>query len=148
MPALEGEASADIEAPIDEVWAVVEDVLSAPDWQDGLLEADEVERDGEGRVVVMDAVNDGKVRKINSRVRFTYQPPTRLSWKQEKGDVKSVEGAWDLEDLGDGRTRATYSLTTDLGRMLGMVIRGPVVDALRGIMVNGRPKELKQRVEG
>ena len=50
--------------------------------------------------------------------------------------------------LGDGRTRATYALEVDLGRMLGMVIRGPMVDALRGQLVNARAGELKARVEG
>ena len=58
-----------------------------------------------------------------------------------------MEGSWDLEDLGDGRTRATYNLEVDLGRMLGMVIRGPLVDALRGQLVSARAGELKKRVE-
>ena len=31
--------------------------------------------------------------------------------------------------------------------MLGMVIRGPLVDALRGQLVSARADELKERVE-
>ena len=31
-----GTASTEIDAPLAEVWAVVEDVLTAPEWQDGL----------------------------------------------------------------------------------------------------------------
>ena len=54
--------------------------------------------------------------------------------------MKSVEGAWELDDLGDGRTRATYELEVELGRMLGMVIRGPLVDALRGQLESARAK--------
>ncbi len=38
-------------------------------------------------------------------------------------------------------------MESELGRMLGMVIRGPLVDALRDALVGGRAKELKQRVE-
>ena len=67
---------------------------------------------------------------------------------QEKGDLKSVEGAWILEDLGDGRTRATYQLDADPGRVLGMLIRGPVEGKLRDILVNARPGELKKAIEG
>ncbi len=62
--------------------------------------------------------------------------------------MKAVDGSWELEDLGSGRTRAVYSLEVDLGRMLGMVIRGPIVDVLRGMLVNARAGELKQRIEG
>jgi hypothetical protein len=32
--------------------------------------------------------------------------------------------------------------------VLGLVIRGPVETATRAIFVNGRPGELKRRVEG
>ena len=56
--------------------------------------------------------------------------------------------AWSLEDLGDGRTRATYEMTVDLGRMLGMVIRGPLVGVLRGQLVESMPGKLKGFVEG
>ena len=61
--------------------------------------------------------------------------------------MKSVDGSWQLEDLGDGRTRATYALDVDIGRMLGMVIRGPLVDVLRGMLVKARAGELKQAIE-
>jgi hypothetical protein len=71
-----------------------------------------------------------------------------LRWTQVKGELKSVEGRWDLEDLGGGRTRATYWLEVDLGRMLGMVIRGPLVDLLRANLVNARAGELKRAIEG
>ena len=60
----------------------------------------------------------------------------------------SVEGSWELEDLGDGRTRATYSIETELGRMLGMVIRGPLVDLLRHMLAGARAGELNQHMEG
>jgi len=148
MANLGGTASAEIEAPLEEVWAVVEDVLTAPEWQGGLVSMKALEHDAEGRPTLVETENDIKVRKVKTRVRFSYAAPTRLSWKQEKGDLKSVEGSWDLEDLGGGRTRATYTLEGDPGRVLGMVIRGPVEAATRAMLVNARPGELKERVEG
>jgi carbon monoxide dehydrogenase subunit G len=148
MAHMGGTASAEIEAPLEEVWAVVEDVLSAPDWQGGLVSVSPLEQDAEGRPTLVESENDIKVRTVKTKVRFAYDGPTRLSWKQEKGDLKSVEGSWTLEDLGGGRTRATYTLDADPGRVLGMVIRGPVESAVRGMMVNARPDELKARVEG
>lgn len=143
-----GTASADIEAPVEEVWAVVEDVLSAPEWQGGLVAMSALERDASGRPTLVESENDIKVKHVKTEVRFAYDGPSRLSWTQEKGDLKSVEGSWTLEDLGDGRTRATYTLDSDPGRMLGMLIRGPVEGAIRSMLVNARPDELKARVEG
>ena len=148
MAHLGGTASAEINAPIEEVWAVVEDVATAPDWQGGLDRLTALEHDAEGRPTLVETENDIKVRHVKARVRFAYDGPTTLSWTQVKGDMKSVEGSWTLEDLGGGRTKATYTLDGDPGRVLGMVIRGPVEAAVRSMMVNARPGELKQRVEG
>jgi carbon monoxide dehydrogenase subunit G len=148
MARMGGSASEEIDAPLDEVWAVVEDVLSAPDWQNGVVGMTALETDGEGRATVVEVENDIKVRTVKSQVRFSYEAPDRLAWEQVKGDLKSVEGAWTLEDLGGGRTRATYALEADPGRMLGMLIRGPVEAGVRAVLVNGRPGELKARVEG
>jgi len=145
---LGGTASEEIDAPIAEVWAVVEDVLSSPDWQGGVLSMRALETDAEGRPTLVESVSDAKVRQIATTVRFAYDGPTRLTWQQEKGDLKSLVGSWTLEDLGDGRTRATYELDGDPGRMLGMLIRGPVEGKIRNILVEARPGELKRRVEG
>ncbi len=147
MGHLGGSASEDIDAPIDRVWQLIEDVESAPEWQGGLDASTALERDEDGRAVVVETESDIKVRRIKARVRFTYEGPSRLSWTQEKGEMKSVEGSWELEDLGGGRTRATFNLDADPGRMLGMLIRGPVEAATRAMFVNGRPGELKRLVE-
>jgi hypothetical protein len=148
MAHLGGEASVEIDAPIEKVWAVVEDVGSAPEWQDGLEALKPLDHDGEGRPTLCESKSDAKVRTVTTKVRFAYDGPTKLSWSQEKGDLKSLDGAWILEDLGGDRTKATYKLDGDPGRVLGMLIRGPVEGKIRDILVNGRPAELKARVEG
>jgi carbon monoxide dehydrogenase subunit G len=147
MANLTGSSTAEIDAPLERVWALVADVERAPDWQGGLKEMSVLERDGEGRAVLCESQSDARVRTIKSIVRFTYDDPDRLSWRQEKGELKSVDGSWDLADLGDGRTRATYSIEVDLGRMLGMVIRGPMIDLLRQMLAGARAGELKRYAE-
>jgi uncharacterized protein YndB with AHSA1/START domain len=148
MGHLGGSASAEIEAPIEQVWALVEDVLLAPQWQGGLDGMSELEHDQQGRPTLVETESDIKVRRVKAQVRFSYEGPTRLSWRQEQGDMRSVEGSWELEDLGGGRTRATFTMDADPGRVLGLVIRGPVEAATRAIFVSGRPGELKRRIEG
>jgi ribosome-associated toxin RatA of RatAB toxin-antitoxin module len=148
MGKLGGEASVEIEKSIGELWEIVEDVASAPDWQDGLEAMNVIETDDHGRVAFAESVSDAKVRTVSSKVRFTYDEPNTVSWSQEKGDLKSLEGAWELEDLGGGRTKATYRLEGDPGRVLGMLVRGPVEGRIRDILVGGRPDELRRRAGG
>jgi carbon monoxide dehydrogenase subunit G len=148
MAHMGGTAGAEIDAPLDQVWEVVADVLTAPEWQGGLVSIAALEHDAEGRPTLVESESDIKVRRVKTQVRFSYEPPTRLSWSQEKGDLKSVEGSWLLEDLDGRRTRATYTLDADPGRVLGMIIRGPVEAAARAMLVNARPGELKARIEG
>ncbi len=146
--AIEGTASAEIEAPIARVYEVAADVEGSPRWQPEIKKVEVLERDGDGNQVLVRTEADGKVRTLGSMLRFSYDAPTGLSWRQEEGDLKAVEGSWEFEDLGDGRTRATYWMSTDLGRMLGMVIRGPLVDVLRKQLVTSMPGKLKTFVEG
>jgi carbon monoxide dehydrogenase subunit G len=149
MGHLIGTSTAEIDAPLDTVWALVEDVERAPEWQGGTKGMTALERDDEGRAVRCEVAADMKVRTVKTIVRFKYDAgPTKLSWSQEKGDLKSVDGSWELEDLGDGRTRATYRIEADLGRILGALVRGPVEGAIRDMLAGARAGELKQTVEG
>jgi hypothetical protein len=145
--AISGSASAQIAAPIGEVFAVAADVAGSPRWQPEIKVAEVLERDGDGRQVLVHTETDAKVRRLGADLRFSYDEPAGLSWVQEAGDLKSIEGSWTFEDLGGERTLATYEMTVDLGRMLGMVIRGPLVDVLRAQLVESMPGKLKEFVE-
>ena len=147
MSALNGTASTEIDAPRQAVWAIVQDVESAPDWQRGIDSMQALERDGEGRATRADSVTDLSVKTFDSRLAFHYEPPGRVSWVQERGDLKSLAGSWLLEDLGDRRTRATYSLSADPGALLARFVKGALEEKLRSRLIDGRPAELKARAE-
>ncbi|MDO8213953.1 type II toxin-antitoxin system RatA family toxin [Conexibacter sp. CPCC 206217] len=144
---LSGEHTVEIAAPLERCYAIAADLERAPEWQTSLVSVEVLERDGEGRPTLVETVSDAKVKTVKSRLRFTYHPPTRIDTMQEKGDIKDLTGRWTFADLGDGRTRATYALEVDPGRMLGMLLRGPAVDRVRGILVDQAAEELKTRAE-
>jgi ribosome-associated toxin RatA of RatAB toxin-antitoxin module len=147
MGTIDGSARTEIEAPIDAVFAIAADVEGSPRWQPEIKVAECLERKG-GKQTLVHMETDAKVRTLGAEMRFSYEPPGLISWTQEDGDLKSVDGAWELEDLGEGRTAVTYRLEVDLGRVLGMVIRGPVVGVLRGQLIDSMPEKLKGFVEG
>ena len=148
MGLITGDQSVEIDAPIEECFAIAADIENAPEWQGSLKHVDVLERDAEGRPLVVETISNAKVKDVKSRLRFSYDEPSGMRWVQEKGDTKSVEGWWDFEDLGEGRTRATYGLEVDPGRMLGMLMRGPVEGQVRSFLLGGAAQGLKQYAEG
>src|SRR4051794_28248938 len=147
MGKIEGSSTEEIQAPIERCYELAADVDHIAEWQGGVQHVEVVERDGEGRVLVANIGNDAKVRTVTTTVRFSYDPPHGLSWTQTKGDLKQLDGRWEFQPAGNGTTRATYHLIGDPGRVLGMLVRGPVVDRLRDLLVKARPGELKRRAE-
>jgi ribosome-associated toxin RatA of RatAB toxin-antitoxin module len=107
-----------------------------------------LERDAEGRPVLVDTESDASVRTIRSRLRFRFDPPGAIAWEQERGDVKRLEGSWTFAELEPGRTRATYALRIDPGRLLGMLLRGPAEERVRRALVDATAEGLKARAEG
>ena len=147
MGIIRGERTVEIDAPVDRVFAIAADIERAAEWQQSLKDVDVHERDGDRRATSVETESDAKVRTIRSRLRFAYDPPTGITWEQERGDVKALNGWWRLEDLVGGRTRATYGLEVDPGRMLGMLLRGPAEGKVRDFLVGGAADGLKERAE-
>lgn len=147
MGIIEGERSVEIDAPVDVCFDIAADIENAPEWQGSLKDVDVIERHDDGRPALVDTESDAKVKSVKARLRFDYEEPDRITWVQEKGDTKSLKGWWDFEDLGGGRTRATYGLATDPGRMLGMLMRGPVEGQVRNFLLGGAAEGLKERAE-
>jgi len=146
--AIEGIASAVIMAPLDQVYAVAADIERSPRWQPQFKRAEVIERDADGNQTLVRMITDGRIRDLKSDMRFSYDAPTGLRWRQVKGDLKAIDGSWTFEDLGDATTRATYELSVDLGRVLGTVFRGPIVGILRAQLIESMPGKLKRDVEG
>ena len=148
MANIRGSASTEIEAPLDAVWAVVEDVGQWAAWQDTLGDVTPTEQDGEGRVSECQVKIDAKITQISMRLECSYAPQTRMTFTRTSGDLSSLEGRWQLEDLGEGRTRATYELEVDPGGVIGFLLNAERKEKLRALLVDSRPGELKARVEG
>jgi uncharacterized membrane protein len=147
MANIRGERTVEIDAPVQRCYEIAADVEHAPEWQGSLKDVEVLERDGQGRATRVETESDAKVRTVRARLRFSYDEPTRIDWEQERGDVKSLHGWWQLDDLGDGRTRATYGLDADPGRVLGLLLRGPVQDSVRDFLLGGAAEGLKRRAE-
>jgi Polyketide cyclase / dehydrase and lipid transport len=136
-----------VDAGIDRCWALVQDVARAPQWQRGLDRLEVVERDDQGRPSICDTVSDARLTKVRVRVRMRYEAPHRLAWSQVESDhLDSMEGSWELEAIGPGRTRATYSLAVDPGK-IGRLAR-PLERLIRPIVMGHQADELASALAG
>jgi uncharacterized membrane protein len=148
MGFITGDRSVEIEASIERCYEIAADIENSPEWQGSLKDVEVLERDGERRPLVVETESDAKVKTVRSRLRFSYDPPTGIDWEQEKGDTKSLHGSWRFESIGDGRTRATYALRVDPGRVLGLLLRGPAEAKVRDFLLSGAAEGLKKKAEG
>ena len=108
MAVLTGSSTAEVEAPIEQVWALVEDVERAPQWQGGLKGMHALERDDEGHAILCQAEADAKVRTIKSTVRYTYNAPPRSHGGRRKASSSRLTAAGSSRTwAGTGRGRPT-----------------------------------------
>jgi uncharacterized membrane protein len=119
------------------------DYESFPQWQRAVRSVDVVTRDRASRGEEVAFEIDAKVKTIHYTLRYSYEPPHRITWDYVSGDVKHVDGELVLEDRGDGSTLATYSLALDPGVWLP----GPVRKVLTDQVMKGSVEDLKRRVE-
>lgn len=150
MGLLEASWTVEIDAPRRCVFDVAADVPASIVWQPALQTVEVIETDSEGRATLVDSSSDAKVKTTHQRLRFNYDDePAGMNWVQEKGDTKSLEGEWIFEELDGGeRTRATFALVADPGRVLGMLLRGPVEGKVKEFLTKGAAEGLKEHVEG
>ena len=147
MGTISGERSVEVDAPIERCYEIASDIDHAPEWQGSLKDVEVLERDSRTPGSLVETESDAKVKTVAPLLRFSYEEPSAIRWVQEKGETKSLTGSWTFEDLGEGRTRATYALDADPGRILGMLLRGPAEAKVRDFLLGDAAEGLKQRAE-
>ena len=147
MGTLRASHTVEIAAPIEDVYAVAADISKVDGWTPSVQEVEVLETHPDGSAKLVQLQVDAVVKKSTAVMAYEYDPPTGLSWEQQKGDAKSLTGNWVFEQIDAANTRATYSLVADPGRMLGMLLRGPVEGKVKEFLTKGAAEGLKERCE-
>ena len=147
MGILEASRTVEIHADKSTCYEIISDLPSTPEWQESMISIDILETHADGFASLVEIKSDGKVKEITSRISFEYQPEDGMTWEQKKGDLKWLKGSWALEELESGLTKATYALKADTGRMLGLLVKGPVQDKLKEWLTKHAAEGLKARAE-
>jgi coenzyme Q-binding protein COQ10 len=135
------ERSVVIEAPPDQVFAVIVDFEKYPEF---LPEVKKVKVESSaGDVKEVTYTVDVKAKLITYTLRHTARPPHELSWTMVRGEMmKGNDGAWVLKPVPQG-TEATYKIDLKLGALVPSLVERMLAEqSLPGLLQN-----FKKRIE-
>ena len=99
------------EIDIDKFYNVIVDYRSYPRFVEEISKTN-ILRETKNCAVVEYSLNI--IKDCNYVLELFHQKPYQVKWKLKSGDIFKInEGSWNLEDLGNGKTKVTYSLEVD-----------------------------------
>ncbi|HYI61800.1 MAG TPA: SRPBCC family protein [Acidimicrobiales bacterium] len=133
-----------IEAPVEDVLAVILDIERYPEWARDLKEAEVLARDDEGRVAEARFRAAGFGYSTQYTLAYDHSAEGVLSWRLTEGDVtRKLDGHYELVGHDDGTTEVVYELEAELVLPLpGFVKRRTAAKITHTAL-----RELKARVE-
>ncbi len=126
------------------VMEVIGDFAAYPEWAKGVQEATVVEEGPEGWAKQVFFRLDVAPIKDEYTLAYEWDGYDEVTWTLVSGKMLSaLDGAYELRDLGGGRTEVTYRLALDLSiPLIGMLKRKG-----EKILIDTALKGLKKRVE-
>lgn len=137
-----------IEAPVARCFEVLTEFDAYPEWAGDLKQVAVVERDADGRAVVVEFRAAAMGRSTTYQLRYDYTgAPNRLAWALVSGDLpRELDGAYVLQPAADdpAATEVSYEIAVDLIYPIpGFVKRRAEAKIIKTALI-----ELKARVEG
>ena len=143
MPTYGSCQSATVAASPQACFDALTDYERLPEWQGAVKAVTVLERDGQGRGVIVEYEVDVKLKTVRYRLRQVYDEPARLGSEYVSGDFRRFAGEWRFKDRGDGTTEVELDLDIDPGRF----VPGPVRSAIREFVMTRALRDLKAHLE-
>jgi ribosome-associated toxin RatA of RatAB toxin-antitoxin module len=132
-----------IHAPPDKCFDVITDYERYPEFLPEVKKTRTLNRRGNECDVQYEAE---VVKRIKYTVHLKEERPTRVSWTFIDGDfMRDNKGGWVLEDLGDGKTKATYTVEITLGPLVPKSIINALVDTSLPKLLENFKKRIESR---
>ena len=133
-----------IDAPPAAVMDVIADFPAYPAWAKGVKEATVRDEGDHGRAKEVYFALDVAPIKDEYTLAYDWDGYDEVTWTLVSGKMlRTLDGAYTLRDLGNGRTEVTYRLALDVSiPLIGMIKRKG-----EKILIDTALKGLKKRVE-
>jgi ribosome-associated toxin RatA of RatAB toxin-antitoxin module len=126
------------------IMGVISDFESYPSWAQGVKKAEPLDTGPDGRAERVYFELDASPIKDAYTLSYDWEKDESVRWTLVDGKMlKAMDGAYELEDRGDGSTEVTYRLAVDIAiPMIGMLKR-----KAEKVIIDTALKGLKKRVE-
>jgi ribosome-associated toxin RatA of RatAB toxin-antitoxin module len=134
-----------IDASADSIMDVIADFAAYPQWATGVKSTDVVREGASGRAAAVRFVLDAPPIRDEYELEYVWDLNRSVAWTLSKAGsmLKSMDGAYILDEQGPGRTKVTYQLAVDVSiPLLGMLKR-----KAEKVIIDTALKGLKKRVE-
>ncbi len=124
---------------VEDFFKIVSDYEKYPLFLQEVKDCKVIETKGNQKVVEFHV---NVIKQFSYRLLITEQPPHKMSWTFDSGDLFKVStGSWDLKDEA-GKTRATY----EVDAKFKVFIPGPISKALVNVNLPNMMSSFKKRV--
>lgn len=133
-----------VDASPADVMAVIADFAAYPQWAQGVRRAEVVEPGAGDRAQQVFFELDASPIRDQYTLSYDWDADRAVHWQLVEGKMlKAMDGAYELDDRGDGTTEVTYRLAVDIAiPMIGMLKR-----KAEKVIIDTALKGLKKRVE-
>ncbi|MEN9305458.1 MAG: hypothetical protein RLZZ159_1092 [Actinomycetota bacterium] len=138
-------SSTTIDAPADEVRAVLFDIESYPTWSTAIKSVEVHEKDGSGRPTKLTIKVEAGVLKDRATLTYDWsKAPDELSFSLDEADMMTeMNGHYSIKDNGDDTTTVTYSLGTALAMPVPDMMRRKVEMSTIELSISQLKKKLE-----
>lgn len=134
----------DISATTDQIFEVLTDFESYPQWNPDIKEVEVREKGEDGLASEVWFKVDAKIKTVTYTLAYDYSSaPDSFSWDLKEGDIKKLTGSYSFDEFDDV-TEVTYEVEIDPGFPVPGFLRKQAEKQI----VRGALKDLKKRVEG
>jgi uncharacterized membrane protein len=135
-----------IDAPADEVRAVLFDIQSYPTWSSAIKSVEVHEKDAQGRPIKLTIKVEAGVLKDRATLSYDWsKAPNEVSFSLDEAEMMTeMDGQYLIKDNGDDTTTVTYSLGTALAMPVPAMMRKKVEMST----IEQTISQLKQKLEG
>lgn len=136
--------SIDIAAGAQQIFEVLTDFESYPDWNPDIKEVAIKDKADDGLASEVWFKVDAKVKTVTYTLTYDYSnAPESFSWDLKEGDLKKLSGSYAFDEFDDV-TEVTYEVEIEPG----FPVPGFLKRQAEKQIVGGALKNLKKRVEG
>jgi len=137
------ESSIVIDAPAEQIMAVIADLGSYPEWA-GVKQTRILASFPDGRPRDVEMVIDSGPIKDTYTITYQWHGDQQVNWQLTESTIlRDLDGTYTVRDLGDGSSEVSYRLMVDLT----IPIIGDIKRKAEKAIVDTALKALKKRVE-